>query len=269
MRIQFATFGSQTIRYAECGPENASQAILLFNGIGANVETAAAFMGQFRGTRVITFDVPGVGESPTPLFPYRYFHMARLAAKLLDHLGINAVDVFGVSWGGGLAQQFAHDFRHRVNRLVLAATSAGMAMVPGRVHVLSKLLTPKRYSDPEFMTRIGPEMYGGLLRENEELMAEHLDAISHSSPRGYVFQLLAISGWTSWHWLPRLDMPTLVIMGDDDPIVPKVNGQILVSRLPNAELISIECGHLFIVTLPQETASLVEDFLNRNDVSAG
>ncbi len=268
MHIDSVTLGGQTIRYAQGGPEDARHAMLLFNGIGANVETAATFMRHFANTRIITFDVPGVGGSPTPLLPYRFSNLSRLSVALLDHLGVKDVDVFGVSWGGGLAQQFAYDFPDRTSRLILAATTAGFVMVPGSLGVIAKMATPKRYANKEFMARIGPEIYGGLLRENQELMAQHLDAITHSSPRGYLYQLTALSGWTSWHWLPRLTMPTLVIAGTDDPIVPEVNGKMLAMRIPNAEFVTMECGHLFIITLPEETASLVETFLDKAEQRA-
>lgn len=268
MKTDFVTLGAYRIRYATSGPDNADNAMLLFNGIGANIETAASFMAQFPNTRCVIFDIPGVGKSPAPVFPYRAVNMTRLAADLLDHLGIGSVDVFGVSWGGGLAQQFAHDYPDRTQRLVLAATTAGYVMVPGSMKVLSKMATPKRYMDPDFMARIGPEIYGGLLRENSELLAEHMDAMSHSSPRGYLYQLMAISGWTSYYWLPALKMPTLVLMGSDDPIVPPVNGKILAGRIPNAELVEVECGHLFIITMPEETAALIRDFRSRTQLQA-
>jgi pimeloyl-ACP methyl ester carboxylesterase len=64
-------------------------------------------------------------KSPPPKFPSRLFMLARLSRKLLDELGIGQVDVMGVSWGGGLAQQFAIQYPKRVRRLVLAATAMG------------------------------------------------------------------------------------------------------------------------------------------------
>jgi alpha-beta hydrolase superfamily lysophospholipase len=85
---QRVAIGAQTVRYVEGGSPDASRALLLFNGIGASVETAAPFMAGFDRTRVIAFDVPGVGESPAPLLPYRLADVAQLAADLLDHLGI-------------------------------------------------------------------------------------------------------------------------------------------------------------------------------------
>lgn len=263
MRKQLIEIGGQTLHYAEHGPEDATKALIAFNGIGANVEMATPFLKSFKDRRVIIFDAPGVGHSPTPLLPYRLANISRMARKLLGKLGVERVDVFGVSWGGAAAQQFVHDNLDICDSMILAATSAGFPMVPGSIKVLSKMATPKRYSDPEFMTKIGPEIYGGLLRENQELMQEHLGAISHSSTRGYLYQLMAVSGWSSWHYLPKMNIPALILMGSDDPIVPIVNGKMIASRLPNAEFVVMECGHLFVVTMPDETAQTIEDFLQR------
>ncbi|NJR20121.1 MAG: alpha/beta fold hydrolase [Hyphomonadaceae bacterium] len=76
------------------------------------------------------FDVPGVGLSPVTQWPYRHWMVARWARKLSDRLGFDSVDVMGVSWGGALAQQFAFQYRNRVNKLILCATSSGMTMIP-------------------------------------------------------------------------------------------------------------------------------------------
>jgi hypothetical protein len=78
---------------------------------------------------------------------------------------------------------------------------------------------------------------------------------------GYLYQLLALSGWTSLPWLWSLPQPTLVLMGSDDPLVPPINGHIMAGLIPNAELRMIDDGHLFIVTRPEETAAVIEAFL--------
>ena len=75
------------------------------------------------------------------------------------------------------------------------------------------------------------------------------------------YQLLAGVGWTSWLWLPQFKLPVLIMMGADDPIVPVVNGRILASRLPDARLEVVDCGHLFVLTHPEETARTIERFL--------
>ena len=81
--------------------------------------------------------------------------------------------------------------------------------------------------------------------------------------RGYFGQLYAISGWTSLPWLRTLRQPTLVLAGDDDPIVPLVNGRILARWIPDARLHVVPGGgHLFLLERPAEMAALVAGFLN-------
>jgi poly(3-hydroxyalkanoate) depolymerase len=259
--IRTIRVAGQDIRVAVMEAADAERTLLVFNGIGASLETVAPFAERFRRTRIVTFDVPGVGGSPAPKLPYRLSWLSRLAGRVLDTLDIGAVDVFGVSWGGALAQQFVHDHPERSRTLTLAATSAGFVMVPGDPRVLSKLATPRRYTDPEYLLTVGPDIYGGQLRSDLRRLEEHAAALRTGSSRGYLFQLLAGIGWTSWLWLPRLRLPVLIMMGADDPIVPVVNGRILASRLPDARLEIIDCGHLFILTHPEETAGTIERFL--------
>ena len=79
---------------------------------------------------------------------------------------------------------------------------------------------------------------------------------------GYLTQLYAVTGWTSLPWLCRLRVPTLVLAGDDDPIVPAVNGRILAALLPDASLHVIEGGgHLFLLDMTEDVVDLVEQFL--------
>lgn len=256
------------LRVAVMGPPDAERTLLAFNGIGASLETIAPFAERFRRTRIVTFDVPGVGGSPAPRLPYRLSWLSRLADRLLDKLDIGAVDVFGVSWGGALAQQFVHDHPERSQTLTLAATSAGVVMIPGDPRVLAKLATPRRYADPDYMMAVGPDIYGGQLRSDRRRLEAHAAALRTGSSRGYLFQLLAAAGWTSWLWLPQFKLPVLIMMGADDPIVPAANGRILASRLPNARLEVVDCGHLFVLTHPEETARTIERFLFETPITA-
>src|SRR6202030_4697988 len=89
----------------------------------------------------------------------------------------------------------------------------------------------------------------------------HASAMHGARNLGYLYQLLAMAGWTSLPWLWSLPQPTLVLMGSDDPLVPPINGHILAGLIPNAELRMIDDGHLFLVTRPAETAALIEGFL--------
>lgn len=235
--------------------------LLLFNGIGANWELAKPFLEALTSTTAIIFDVPGIGGSPRPLLPYRPSRLARLAAGLVAELGYAEIDVAGVSWGGGIAQQFAHQYPKLCRKLVLAATAPGFTMVPGDPSVLWKMLTPRRYTDRAYMNRIAADLYGGAFRNDPSVIGRHVAAVHGARNFGYLYQLLALAGWTSLPWLWSLRQPTLVMMGRDDPLVPPVNGRILAALIPDAELRIIDDGHLFIVTQPAQTAAAIEAFL--------
>jgi poly(3-hydroxyalkanoate) depolymerase len=233
----------------------------MFNGIGANLELGAPFFNALEDTEAFIFDVPGIGGSPAPRLPYVPYTLARLAKRLCDKLGYEQVDVSGVSWGGGLAQQFAFQYPEVARKLILVATSPGMIMVPGAPNVLAKMASPKRYTDKGYMREIAAEIYGGAFRKDPTLIGQHAAAMKGSSQYGYFLQLLGMMGWTSLPWLWLLPQPTLIISGTDDPLIPVINAKVLASLIPKSRLHLVDDGHLFSVTDPVGTARLVEAFL--------
>jgi len=262
--IQTVDLDGQRLRVGIWHGSDVSPPLVIFNGIGANLELVQPFVDALGDMEVVIFDIPGVGGSPAPLAPYRFSTMAVLTDKLLSKLGYEGqVDVLGVSWGGALAQQFAYLYPSRCRRLVLAATSPGVIMVPGQLSVLSKLIGSRRYRDPDYLQEVGADIYGGAYRDDPELLKEHGRHIQAPGGRGYVYQLLAAWGWSSLLWLGCLRQPTLVMHGDDDPIVPLVNARILAARIRQSTLHVIEDGHLFVITRTAEVAALVRDFLLR------
>jgi poly(3-hydroxyalkanoate) depolymerase len=261
MQISLHDVGGQVLRVGVRRGEQARPPLLIFNGIGANIELVEPFLDALDGPEAIIFDIPGVGGSPAPSLPYRPSTLARLSAQLLDQLGHEQVDVLGVSWGGALAQQFAFQQGKRCRRLVLAATSPGHLMVPGKLTVLLKMATPRRYKDPDYMKRVAGDIYGGALRASPELVRKHLRHVRWASDYGYYLQLVAGFGWSSLPWLRLLGQPTLVMAGTDDPLVPVANGRILASLIPDARLVTIDDGHLFLVTSASESAATISEFL--------
>jgi poly(3-hydroxyalkanoate) depolymerase len=235
--------------------------LLMFNGIGANLELGFPFLHALDDTPTIIFDVPGVGGSPMPNLPYRPASLARMAKNLLNILGHTQVDVSGVSWGGGVAQQFAHQYPRICRRLVLVATSKGRTNMPGKPNVLSKMASIKRYTDKGYMRSIAAEIYGGDFRSDDSLILSHASGMRPSSNAGYMLQLLAMTGWTSVPFLWRLRQPTLILTGTDDPLIPVANARLLHRLIPQSRLELIDNGHLFVVTRPAETAEMVEGFL--------
>jgi poly(3-hydroxyalkanoate) depolymerase len=261
IEVRQIAIGGQSLRVAIKHGSDKQPPLLLFNGIGANWELAKPLLEAFKSTTAIVFDAPGVGGSPRPQLPYRPSTLARLAAALMTELGHAEIDVAGVSWGGGIAQQFAHQYPKRCRRLVLAATAPGVTMVPANLSVLWKMATPRRYTDKDYMRKIAADIYGGAFRKDPSLIGQHAAAMHGARNLGYLYQLLALAGWTSLPWLWSLPQPTLVLMGSDDPLVRPINGQILAGLIPSAELRMVDDGHLFMVTRPAETAALIEAFL--------
>jgi poly(3-hydroxyalkanoate) depolymerase len=237
--------------------------LLMMNGIGSPLEVLDPFVAQLPpNIEVIRFDVPGVGGSPAPALPYHLVRLASLVDGLVRALGHRRVDVLGYSWGGGLAQQFAVTQRRRCRRLVLAATGTGALMVPARPRVLARMLTPRRHRDPEYARRVAGDLYGGTMRLRPERAAQALRPHAGSgSTRGYLYQLLSLGTWTSLPALRAIRQPTLVLAGDDDPLIPVANARILARRIPHARLHLYRGGHLALLTEAPELAPVVTDFL--------
>lgn len=262
--ISLERVGGRQLRVARWRLDEPSEhlPILFFNGIGANIEAVAPLAETLSERGFIMFDMPGTGESPDPTVPYNPFTMAWTAARILDRFGIEVADVMGVSWGGAMAQHFALQHPRRTRRLVLAATTPGMLMVPGDFSAISKMSNPRRYVDAKYMNEHFATLYGGLTK-NPEAKARHIGRLKAPSPRGYLYQLLAMLGWTSLPALPFLAKETLVMMGEDDAIVPVINGRILASLIPNARLeVFPRAGHLFLLTHPEESVAAIRGFLD-------
>ena len=237
--------------------------LVLCNGIGASLEVLQPLVDALDPEiEVIRFDVPGVGGSPNPVGPYRVAGLAHLLGALLDRLGHARVDILGLSWGGALAQQFAVQNPRRCRRVVLANTGTGSLMVPAHPLVLAKMLTPRRHRDASYAASIASTLYGGSTRKDPSTAALLLDGETRAgSVRGYRYQLLAGLGWTSLPWLPLLRQDTLLLFGDDDPIIPVVNGRIFHRLLPHSTLVIYDGGHLDVVLRAPQVVPHINRFL--------
>ena len=154
-----------------------------------------------RGRQAIGFDAPGVGESTGYRWPKRMPGVARTVERMLDELGHQQVDVIGVSLGGVIAQQLAHQAPDRVRRLVLAATGpgvVGLGGIPGSPRAMLALATRRRYTSPDYYRRVAGDLYGGLARTDPDALLHGSVARFSQAPSlgGYLGQLYAISFWT-------------------------------------------------------------------------
>lgn len=246
------------------GPYVDKPPLLLCNGIGVSLEALQPLVDQLHPERgLVRFDVPGVGGSALPPFPYPIAGLASWVTALMATLGHRRFDVFGLSWGGGLAQQLAGQAPRRVRRVVLVATGTGALMVPAHPRVLKIMSTPRRHRDPAYAAKVAPEIYGGSMHTHPARGAALLHDATRTGPkRGYYYQLAAMVGWTSLPFLGLLRQPTLVMGGDDDPIIPIANPKLQAALIPHSQLHIYHGGHLGILTEADELAPVIDTFLD-------
>jgi len=268
--VRSVAIGSQLVRVAVRPARRrfrtrsaASAPLLLVNGIGASLELLQPFVDALDpAIEVIRFDVPGVGGSPLPATPYRFTGLCRLIGRLVTELGHESADVLGISWGGAVAQHFAAVQAPRCRRLVLVSTATGMLMVPARPSVLARMATPRRYTDRSYLAEVAGDLYGGSARTDPGRVAAAMNADNRLGSRtGYLYQLAAGLGWTSVPFLPRIRQRTLIVSGDDDPIIPLANARLMHRLIPDSELHVFKGGHLGLVTEASELAPVISQFL--------
>ena len=257
------TVRGQDLRFWRRPGAQGQPPLLLCSGIGTSSEPLMPFVDALDpAIGVLAVDVPGVGGSPLPRRPYRFGSLASLFGALVTQLGYDRFDVLGVSWGGGLAQQLALQNPRRCRRAVLVSTGTGALMIPARPRVLLRMATPRRHRDPNYLRAVAGDLYGGRVRERPWLAAELLATRTGPvSRRGYLYQLLGGAGWTSLPLLPLIRQPTLILSGDDDPIIPLPNAHLMARLLPDARVHVFHDGHLGIVTSADTLAPVVTHFL--------
>jgi poly(3-hydroxyalkanoate) depolymerase len=239
--------------------------LVLITGIGANLEMWRPFERLVRGREVVAFDPPGAGASQRPRRPLRMAGLARVVVSLLDALGLDEVDLLGHSFGGGLAQELARRAPGRVRRLILCATAPGLGGVPPRPYPALLLASPARYYHAGFLRATVPRMAGGRTARDPAQL-DHQAAARLARPPdalGYAFQLYAAAGWTSLLWLHQIAQPTLIVAGDDDPVIPLANARLMAWRMPAARLLVVEGGgHLLLLDQPETVVHEIHAFLD-------
>lgn len=210
--------------------------LLFLNGIAADNRLAGKLLTRIEGRTRLTFDMPGLGGAPDRLYPYSIADAAAAVADAMTQLGHMRFDLAGFSWGGAVAQQLALDHPQRVGRLVLMATSP---VLPAPGLGLAALF------DADVLTS-GMRLAG-------------------SSALGAATQLLAANGWSAVGRLPQLaDIPTLVLGGSGDMVVPLAYPQWLARLIPGAQIQVIHGAHLFAFRQSERVGPIIRAFLDRD-----
>ena len=247
--------------WASLQGEGQGHALPLLMGFGGNLELWRPFRRALGTYETIAFDLPGMGKSAVSARVMRAPAVASMILALLDRLGYQTVDVLGVSMGGGLAQQLAHQAPERVRRLILCSTTVGTVVVPGDPRELLRLLRPSG-AMRSIESAASAALDDDLVRDPH--MKADLAAMMLKLPglRTQLAQLYAVSGWTSLPWIRGLHQPTLVMHGDHDRLLPLANGRLLNALIPHSTLHVVKGGgHLFLGFQAEEAARVTRGFL--------
>jgi 3-oxoadipate enol-lactonase len=264
--MPFANAPGATIHYTVSGAGR--DAILLIMGLGGHAsEWGEPFIsGLAAQYRVIAMDNRGIDDSQTAATAWTMRDMAEDARAVLDAEGLQRAHIAGTSMGGMIAQTLALEFPERVGRLILMATSfGGRESLPPLPAAASVLLPAPGLSVAELQRRALGVLTGpGFAQARAELIAE-LAVLREKSPtRGRVFkaQFAAIAESDRSQRVRDLVMPTLVLHGSEDPLIPVENGKQLASRIPDAKLLVLDgCGHFPHVEQPDVTVRAILEFL--------
>jgi pimeloyl-ACP methyl ester carboxylesterase len=245
--------------------------VLLINGIGAHHAMWPAVVDALNGFTTIAFDPPGIGRSPWRAGPLTMPQYAAIASEVLDALGYSTGDVLGYSFGGAVAQQLAFQDPDRVRRLVLVGTSCGWGGVPGRAGAVAMIGSPLRYYSRLYYNATAHLVAGGTAERTGNLLSRVGELRQRHPPtwQGYQSQLYALTLWSSLRWLRALRPPTLVVSGDDDPIIPLANGAQLAHHIPRARLrVQNDEGHFLLLNSRASALPAIAEFLRSDDAES-
>ncbi|MEA2295373.1 MAG: hypothetical protein QOE86_3012 [Solirubrobacteraceae bacterium] len=259
--MPFAHNGSLRVYYESVGE---GPAVLLIMGQGMSLEagwrTTELLATQFR---VLSFDNRDMGRSDRSLWPYLVAQMAGDALAVLDAAGEHRAHVYGISLGGMVAQEVALRRPDRLSSLVLGATTpGGPHAIPQDSRVLTFFARVGAMGPEEAEWAAVPYTYGERTRRlHGERIAEDIARRMRYAPDAlaYLHQVAAAAAHSTQHRLGDLDVPTLVVHGEQDMLQAPENARMLAGSIPGAELMLWpEAGHLYVTDEPEADQAVAQ-----------
>jgi 3-oxoadipate enol-lactonase len=225
------------------GPEG-GPVVVLSNSLGTTQELwerqVPALAEHFR---VLTYDHPGHGSSPLPDLPCTVESLARRLLTLLDQLGVERVSLCGVSLGGMVGMALALTAPERVERLVLACTSAYLGPPEGWAERARIVRTEGL--DAIADTVVGRWFTPALAREEPEIVARFRAMLAATPAEGYARCCEALGAWDAREAIAAIAAPVLVLAGEEDPATPVAHAELIASRVAGSRLVVLErAAHL-------------------------
>jgi 3-oxoadipate enol-lactonase len=260
--MPYVKSGGANIFWTEAG---SGPPILLIMGLSFTHEMWARLLPALTPQyRVLMFDNRGMGRSSVPPGPYSMAQMARDAVAVQNAAGVDSSHVVGASMGGMIAQELALRYPHRVMSLALGCTSSsglfgkwphwsfaprGWSWANGSRQARELALRRFLYADTTPLERIEEDI--------------HIRCQCNWSNKGFWSQFAAILAWSSFRNLPSIKVPTMLLHGDQDHLVPPENGRTIARRIPNARFELVKnAGHILTTDQPDICQQLLLSFLD-------
>lgn len=243
--------------------------VLLIEGLGYATWQWFRQVNELAGSyQTVIFDNRGVGDSDKPDEPYSIDLMAADAAALLRALGLTRTHVLGTSMGGFIAQKLALCHPELVRSLVLVCTSFGgprsLPITQEALNSMQKIvgLTPEEAIRQGFQAAFSPKFMAQQPDLIDQLVSWRL---AKPTPRfAWERQFQAGAAFDAENNLSQIQVPTLVLTGSDDIVIPPQNSVLLAQSIPGAQLITLSGGgHLFFMEKAAEFNHHVLDFWQR------
>ena len=257
--MPFVAAAGARLFYRFDGPED-RPVLVLSNSLGTSLgmwePQLPAFAARFR---VLRYDSRGHGQSEAPLGPYTIERLGRDVLALLDGLGLERVSFCGLSKGGMVGQWLGAHAGERLERLVLACTSAHT----GSPEVWTSRIATVR---AQGMAAIVPALIDrwftkGFQEREPETVARITAMLRATDPEGYAACCAAVRDMDQREAIRAIAVPTLVIVGRHDQATPPDHGRLIASHVNGARLVEVDAAHLGNVEAAETFNQAVLDFL--------
>ena len=267
--MPYVTLEDVEIYFEIHGPES-GQPLLLLEGLGYDSWMWFRQLPEFsKNYKCIVVDNRGGGKSSKPDYPYETSMFAKDAIGVLDYLNIQKVHVLGISLGGFIAQEIALTYPDRIISLIIASASFGGPNAPvASQETVAKILTSPSETvslEEAYNIRMSVVASKEWLQENKKLL-EQIILWREENPQpnnARLNQAHASSTFNVEDKISSIQVPTLIIHGDSDIVVPTRNAELIHEKISNSKLVLIKGGqHWSFIQYYEQFNRAVLDFLD-------
>ena len=259
MTIKTVEIDGNNIRYLDEG--TSADTLLLLHGLGASAERWEDVIPLFaKKFKVIVPDLIGFGYSDKPMIDYTTDYFAEFISKFLNEVGVKKPNIIGSSLGGQIAAEFTINHNMDVGKLVLVSPSGIMKhSTPALDAYISAALYPNNDSALNAF-----QTMSCMNDVNEKTISGFVERMQLPNAKmAFMSTLLGLSNSkVITEKLQLITIPTLIVWGENDPVIPIEYAQSFVSGINDCRFYKMTgCGHVPYVEKPKEFFQIVSDFL--------